>query len=86
MFKLTKPQTLLIKPIEMPQSMIIFTKHKITNYAIVKYASNDVDQDIVGKTIVHIDGIIDNKFKFDHNIEGEILTEIQFADVIAIFK
>ncbi len=85
-FKLIKEKTLLIEIISTPQSSKILTREVNKNYAIIRHVSPDVNESIVGKTIIFMDGIMEAKFNFDHEIDGKILTEISVNDIIGFLK
>jgi len=87
-FKLLKPRSLLVEIIDVPASnTILTTKNLLQNYAVVRYASQDLDQEkFVGKTIIFMDGIMETKFHHDHEIDGKSLTMIGDVDVIGFLE
>ena len=83
-FELIKKDTLLIEPVEINTTNLVLVKNIIPNYALVRYQSKDIERDYVGRMVLFIDGIIDAKQHFDHNVEGKVLTEIKEGDIIGI--
>ena len=81
--KLTKESSILIELFDIPQSKTIVTTPAPTNYAIIRHVAFNLSEDLIGKCVLVIDGIIQTKTHRTQEFDGKKYLQIDKSDIIA---